>query len=106
MNEIKKFRMGSKFKWKNDVYIIARTSDYKRKDLLHFQLISITDGNRFSNYVITHDVSIHDGLNINDEELFYLLYEDKELFNKFIEGYISTDDPFEFSSPGTKIKEL
>lgn len=106
MKEIKKFLMGDKFKYKMDVYILARTSDYKNSSILHFQLISIKNGNRFSEYVITHDLLIHEMLSISDEELFYLLNENKDLFNVFIEGYISVEDQFDFSSPGTKIAKL
>ena len=59
---------------KGDVYILARTVDHKNKRLLHFQFISLTSGNRYSDTVISRKIKKGvDSITITLDEVLDLL---------------------------------
>lgn len=76
MNE---YKVGDKFRIGSNLYILALTSDWKDKFLLHFQLIDMLTGNRYSDKVVTHDSSIHSGLSLDKNEMEYMIDEYPQL---------------------------
>lgn len=89
------FYAGVRFDYGHDTIMLVRTSDYKDKDLIHFQLVSLGEGNRWSNTVVTHNMITDSPVSITYDELLELLEYDpidhKRDIELFLRGRIHTD---------------
>lgn len=88
----KRYCMGAKFKYGPETYILARTVNNWNKSIFHFQLISVNDGNRYSNTVITR-IDSNENLSITEAEMKQLLEMfDDDSVNLFLNGEVKPNE--------------
>ena len=89
---MRKFKMGDRFSYGSDEYILTRTINYKDPMLFHFQLIAAKDGNRFSDTVVTHRRGADNPITLLEDEVVYLLElndeEDSETIESVLDSHI------------------
>ncbi len=74
------YRMGDRFDIVPDEYMLVCTSDWRNDSLLHFQLVGVKSGNRYTSKVITHFIGAGgDSLSLEKDELEYLLDEEPDM---------------------------
>jgi len=83
------FKMGDKFPYGGDVYILARTINPYNEGQFFFQLIGHNSGNRIEDAVIIHTKRVDSIIGISDGEMAKLLQgvpEIEEMITARIKG--------------------